>query len=336
MWYRSGDAWRLAPHENLLKKWLPILSEEETFSFRRDVEVRWSHEWPDSQNVDHQVLFFVRDPRDSLFSRFRREAESGKYADFLTSPDHLTLLSRPENWSLFCDSWLTRKDVSIFRFEDYKSDAEGTLSSVVAALGLKVTPDQISDAAERSTFERAANAERLYRLANPADEQRINRAGAVGSWGGEGVDAAALTAIEEGAGHVMEALGYKLSTGVALRRTSYRPNIDELPFFRSVRLPRQVVGDNADSREERRRRLAWLAEFGERLSIHDLRKSGYTLSECKLLLDGLIVLLEKDRADVRTRLRGLREAHFPQAAAKPQRKQLMKALLNKMRWVQAK
>ncbi|MEO3431138.1 sulfotransferase domain-containing protein [Pelagibius sp. CAU 1746] len=330
MWHRDGGVWRLAEHEDLLKKWLPVLSEEEAFTFRDDIEVRWTHEWPDDRSLNDQILFFVRDPRDSLFSRFKREAGAGDYAEFLESPDHLTLLKRPENWSLFCESWLAGKSVNVFRFEDYKADALGTLFQVVEALGLHATPELVSQAVERSTFEKAADAERLYRLANPDDVQRINRAGAVGSWGGEGVDRAVVSAIEGAAGLTMERLGYGLSGDAGPQQMSYKPNVDELPLFRSVPLPRNLLGTIAGSKEEGCR-LAWLADFAKRISIPDLRAAGYSLSECRMLMEGLFVLLEGRRPDICVGLRELYQVQFPQTPSGPRRGRLMRALFDRMR-----
>jgi hypothetical protein len=182
MWRQEGGQWVLNPHERILRKWLPALTDHASFQFREDVEVQWTHEWFGDTHAESEVLYFVRDPRDALYSRYKREAPDLSYREFVAFPDVRTLLDKVSNWWLFNRIWLTHPKLRVFRFEDYKTDAQHTLTSVLESLGLASDATSVSRSVEASTFERAAIAERAYRLEHPEDDQIINRAGSSMGW----------------------------------------------------------------------------------------------------------------------------------------------------------
>ena len=57
MWRQEGENYYLNEHEEVLKKWLPALNERDSFRFRADLAVRWTHEWPRVSNGGRQILF---------------------------------------------------------------------------------------------------------------------------------------------------------------------------------------------------------------------------------------------------------------------------------------
>ncbi len=215
MWIADGDGWTLAPHEEILKKWLPSLSLRSRFAFRPDLEVRWTHEWPAVATEGQPLLLFVRDPRDALLSRFKREAGALSFAEFLAFPDPRTLLDKPDHWRRFLGAWLARRPAAVLRFEDYKRDAAGTLEAALRALGVDAPAGKRARAAEASTFEKAAAAERAYRDAHPEDRQVINRAGVPGDWRGRPEYEADMRAIAARCAALMRELGYEADTGPA-------------------------------------------------------------------------------------------------------------------------
>jgi len=182
MWRREKGRWLLNPHELLLRKWLPALSDHESFDFRGDIEVQWMHEWRSDKYADSQIIYFVRDPRDAIYSRYKREGSQLTFAEFAAFPDVSTLLDKVVNWKLFNEGWLSHPRLTVVRFEDYKADAERTLRQVLHALGLEYGPSDIDRAVRNSTYDRAAAAERTYRAEHPDDIQIVNRSGRPMEW----------------------------------------------------------------------------------------------------------------------------------------------------------
>jgi len=119
MWRNETGRWFLNSHEHVLRKWLPALVDHSSFQFRDDLEVQWMHEWFTDAYADNEILYFVRDPRDALFSRFKREAPQLSFREFAAFPDVYTLLDKVANWWLYNKTWLAHPRVTVFRFEDY-------------------------------------------------------------------------------------------------------------------------------------------------------------------------------------------------------------------------
>ena len=213
MWVASGDGWSLSPHEEILKKWLPGLSLRERFHFREGVEVRWTHEWPGPDTCREDVILFVRDPRDALLSRYKREASELTFAEFLAFPDLQSLLDKPDHWLLHLRCWLACESVRVLRFEDYKRDARATLKLALGFLRIEPSSEDFTRAIEASTFEKAAEAERAYKATHPAaqaeDLQLINRKGVPGEWRGLPEYEADMRRIEMRCAGLLRELGYE-------------------------------------------------------------------------------------------------------------------------------
>lgn len=250
MWIKDGERFTLNPHEVALKKWLPVLSEEEAFSFREDVEVEWAHIWPTGATAGAKIVYFIRDPRDALFSRYRRESPDVTFREFLDFPDSQTLLDKIDTWCLFNEAWLQQPDLFVCRFEDYKQDARATLQSVLDGIGLAADPAALDQAVLRSGYERAAAAEKRYREANPRDKQIINRAGEVGSWKDPSLESE-MADITVRCQYLLSRFGYA-TDGVTTSPPSYRPISDLLGFYRNLSVPAGFWDRPVDGREKYR------------------------------------------------------------------------------------
>lgn len=233
MWRREGGRWLLNPQERVLRKWLPALSDHEHFAFREDLEVQWMHEWYTDEYTAHEVLYFVRDPRDALYSRYKREAPRLSYREFAAFPDVYTLLDKVTNWWLYTSTWLMHPRLSVCRFEDYKADAATTLAQVLDTLQMHYDSARIEDAVRSSTFERAAAAEAAYRAERPEDTQLINRSGQPKEWLAGGMDAAVLERIEGGCGDLLSRFGYP-HAGAAPGRPALGRHAARLDFFSRI------------------------------------------------------------------------------------------------------
>jgi hypothetical protein len=279
MWLPDVRGWRLDPRENILKQWLPILSEQEYFYFGEEVEVQWMHEWPTDAEFGFRVLYFIRDPRDALYSRYRRERATLSFKEYLAFPDAFSLLDKIDHWIAFNEAWLAHPCIKVIRFEDYKADAFGVLKETVNWLGLTRSDADLRKAVEKSSFERAAEAERAY-LRENGGGQLINRAGKAGEWCSLTEENEAIEEITRRCAFLLCQLGYE-ARRVAKRGIGNRPQFGFLNFFSSVRLPdsiRQTMEKEADLN---------VREFITRLNPQLLRASGVTDSEAHVMLDTL-------------------------------------------------
>ena len=269
MWLSNGDRWKLNPDEKLLKKWLPTLSEQDQFQFRDDFEVEWAHKWPTGETRDCKVIYFVRDPRDALFSRYKREAPQASYQEFLDFPDPANLLDKLDSWNLFNEVWLSQPNVKFFRFEEYKQDARATLQDVLSYAGIATDSVEIDDTITRSSFEAAAAAEVRYRETHPEDNQIINRASQVGAWKNSDVTSIALD-ISIRCGAMMSRMGYDLDNVTDSQPCSFLPHSKALQFYRKLDVPTDFWSRSEDGREATR--LTDIVDFSRNLEVAILDK----------------------------------------------------------------
>ena len=220
MWIEEAGGVRLHPRAGVLAKWMPALASSGVHHFRNDVEVIYVQEPPPAEPPTGPGLLFVRDPRDAIWSAYRRLAPEIDFAAFVAWPNHRTLLDRPAHWARFVDAWITRPGVLPIRFEDYKRDDVGTLVRALDHLELPCSRERIEAAAAASTFERAREAEERYRREHPRDEVVANRAGRVGDYRGRPELADGLARIEAATSEVRARLDYDgdTSTGPGLDR----------------------------------------------------------------------------------------------------------------------
>jgi hypothetical protein len=242
MWLPRAGRYVLNPHNDGLKKWLPILTERDQFAFRDDVEVQWTHEWPRPEHRRHQTLFFIRDVRDALFSACKRDAPDMSFREYICFPDPHTLLNRIDNHVLHCRCWLDHPNVTIVRFEDYKRDARQTLVEVLLAIGVEASDAAIDAAVAGSTFEQAAAAEKRYREAHPGDTRFICRSGTVGDFKNQGADAATVADIERQCGALLDRFGYARDPARETEERSFRQSVKQLEFFGKRDIPENVLG----------------------------------------------------------------------------------------------
>ncbi len=240
MWRRARGRWSLSPHENLLRKWLPALSDHESFDFRDDIQVQWMHEWRSDRYAGSEIIYFVRDPRDALYSRYKREGSQLSFSEFAAFPDVNTLLDKVLNWKLFNEGWLSHPRVTVVRFEDYKADAGRTLRNVLNAMGLEFDTADVDRAVRNSTFDRAAAAERAYRADHPEDAQLINRSGRPMEWQAGTIDPSVVARIERLCSGLLFRLGYP-SPAMQEVAIPLERHISCLRFFEQVTLDPAVL-----------------------------------------------------------------------------------------------
>lgn len=290
MWQQEGSRFFLKSHEDILKKWLPSLSAHASFSFSPDIEVEWVHEWPTERFRDNQIILFLRDPRDAIYSRYKREAPKNMgYREYVEFLDPHTLLDKAETNAIFTSVWLQHPNCREFNFEDYKVDAESTLRRVLEYIGKTASDQDIAIALSASTAKKAAEAEECWnnamqRHAHNANReicQVVNQGGVIGRWQElQGSDRAVAVRIDE-----LRCMIVKPSDkGGQGFLTSYLSYLQKHSSFK--KLPYSAVSKNTDPQEadilEKRALL-----FAHQLTYQKAVSSGLHQYEIKVLLNNL-------------------------------------------------
>lgn len=278
MWLEGANGWILDRRENLLRQWLPALSQQQHFIFCDQVEVQWLHEWPTEADWSSRVLYFIRDPRDAFYSRYCREGASLPFSEYLAFPDAFSLLDKIDHWRAFNESWLDHPNLKILKFEDYKADAFQLLRQTIDWIGISVSEEALCYAVNNSSFEKAAEAERDY-LKTFGSDQIINRSGKPGEWRSLNHQAHAISDVTERCSSMLRYFGYPV-TDLAENGVGPRSQFTQLKHFDSIRLHssmrRYIVPPNAD-----------LQSLITRLNPELIKASGLTDSESHVMLDRL-------------------------------------------------
>lgn len=237
MWVLNEDGtYKLSEKENILKKWLPILSKKNRFKFVDGLEAEWTHDWPLKKYADQKSIFFTRDLRDSLFSRYKRENPNISYFDFARIPDQNTLLNKIDNWVLYNYLWKAL-NVPIYRFEDYKKDDLLLLNTILKDIGVTFDEEKIKSAALESTYKKAVQSEKEYLINNLDTKETINRVGKANEWmETNDSDRIKINQIIEQKGPIiLKELGYKLMhQNLEKIPIHVNPNLSYLNFFNSL------------------------------------------------------------------------------------------------------
>lgn len=301
MWQKIADEYVLTERENMLKKWLPTLSAKKSFTFIDNIEVVWTHEWPQQKFENHKIIYFVRDPRDSLLSRYKREAPNCTYEEFLNFPDQNTLLNKIDHWCLFNLVWLEQNDLKVFKFEDYRQSPLLVLKEILDWISFSASEEHILQSLEASTSEKAAEAEKKYFLEANEEEEIVNQGGIVGRWqqsGEEIIDASKriLTICNP----ILHKLGYSTdivepdSTKRLIERSAFITN--NLPFFDYIKHHCDVLDSEKESYDYCSSVYKTLMELNDR-KIQTMKLRSYEYSQMLINLQIIFLKIEKQTAN---------------------------------------
>lgn len=164
-WNEFDGRFQLRSGKEQLRRWLPALSDPERhFNFRSEIEVNWSHNWINGENIANKTIFFTREPKSALFSGYKRLGSTRlSFYDYLNEIDPQWLLNRMQLWNLFHGLWSLHPDIKVFLFEDYKTNAIETLKTVIEFLQISgIKQEELERAVEASSFEIAKRSEEKY------------------------------------------------------------------------------------------------------------------------------------------------------------------------------
>lgn len=230
------------------------------------------------------MIFFTRDPRDCLYSQYKRENLNLSFTEFISFPNPSTLLDKAEFLRLFHLCWMDFQDFKVFRFEDYKKDAFSTLKAILDSVGLSASQKEITDAVSASTFEKAATAEANYRKEHPEDPERINRSASIHEWKSDPALKEGISHIERVCWDLLEKFGYTAPGALTPRRPDYSIHLCSVPFFRVMHIDPNLYVSGEDEPES----LALgVCRFAESLSPDLLRRAALNRKEITFLLENL-------------------------------------------------
>lgn len=185
-WKRCGSKYVLNDQDEVLKQWMPVLSEKTEFNFCDCACIKWAHEFPRINDIGRKVILLVRDGRDTIYSQFRREKIFENFSGMLGYEIEPLNINPPLTWAFFYHSWkkiLPKDNVFIIKFEDIKSDPLPILKDLLSFLGISRTIEEIQKGIESSGFERAKKAEEEYRKKSSNIQfDVVNRKGKPGEW----------------------------------------------------------------------------------------------------------------------------------------------------------
>jgi hypothetical protein len=299
MWERRDGLLYLKAREAELRNWLPSLYHRQSFSFRPGIEVLWSHVWPTAALADRQAIYFYRDPRDSLYSRYKRQGATLSFGDFLDIPEPNILLNKIECNCLHAACWLQHPQVKLLRFEDYKLNAESTLRTALDYLGVQATGSEIADALAASTADKAKEAEQAIRAdkasrVEPSGRgQIVNQGGIVGRWKelSDGHEDAVVR-IQTVAQELLPDFGYEFGTppGSAVSAASYMHYLSSLAHFQGELIqPTLGPGDREQVAALEQR----IAEFARDLTSELAASAHMSTSDLRTLLVDLAIVASR-------------------------------------------
>jgi Sulfotransferase domain len=169
MWRKqSRSRWRYEFPGSGWRRLVPGFVDGATFALRQSPVPRFGHHWPNMLAPSAKRILWVRDPRDALFSAWRRGTRVGlieqtvDFSQWTQMPFAHLSVSNADYLQWFWRAWLVDADASpllIVRFEDSKRDPRGTLHRVLQFLGMRVGGRACARASYLARHEHAKHAD---------------------------------------------------------------------------------------------------------------------------------------------------------------------------------
>jgi hypothetical protein len=167
---RPDRRWRYQYPDSAWSRLVPGLVDGRVFRLRRRPVPRFGHHWPGVLSRIEPRILFVRDPRDALYSAWRRasrlsgDAGIADFVDWVQEPYAHLPLTRAGYLRHYWQAWLNADDETrllIVRFEDSKHDARACLRRILDFVELDVGARAIAGACAAAEHRHAAQADRL-------------------------------------------------------------------------------------------------------------------------------------------------------------------------------
>ncbi len=195
-WQGKGPDRRdaMSPEARDFMGWhLPVVFERANeFDLEHGIEVFWEHRLDFARHSHRPTIVFVRDPRDAIYSLYRRDyAGHFEPLQYLQRPDlfpdhfpGMFNLPPADTWAAWHAMWLGLQQVmriQFVRFEALRASPVAGIQQVLVFLGTSRSAADIERALERSSLERTlaalAKQEQLKGV-----KRQTARKGKVGEW----------------------------------------------------------------------------------------------------------------------------------------------------------
>jgi Sulfotransferase domain len=183
-----------------------------------------SHQYLDPRY--QRVIYIVRDPRDVVLSQFHFQRKRKLIGDDYPLEQFVNRFVAGEtspygSWGENVGSWLATRHGQpgflLLRYEDMVADTAPELGKIAAFLGIPATPQQLSQAVERSSADRMRKLEKsqAHLFSSTKDTRQdipFVRSAKAGGWRSALPEACALK-IEDAWAPMLRWLGYELISG---------------------------------------------------------------------------------------------------------------------------
>ena len=189
LWSETREGFVFDPTHHLeLPKWLPALEPGRHFRFIPDKTVYWQHSYPfNYTGVSQNVVLFVRDPRDALYSSRRRNYPDLEFGDYLESADLEVCLTRVKALQLFYRGWYDLGVARVQRFEDLKFQPLAEIRNLVKMMDVDCSDIDIMSAVNLSTSEKAELGEKKFQALTNLQGRKVNFGGQPLEWKSDGM-----------------------------------------------------------------------------------------------------------------------------------------------------
>lgn len=205
----ESGVWQIKEEFKSIGRQIPALSVGRVHCFKSpELSFTLEHQMLTHEYACKKAILFIRDPRDALFSMWKRYEDRWSFKEFLSMLVY-SGLPNLHYCNLIYLQWLRHQDCLIVSFEDYKNDARGTLRRVLDFIDVDRTDSEISVALERSSVDAARANEENYKKTNKDDGSTLIGPSTVGRY----VEyrerySDEFSFIERECGSVMKLLGY--------------------------------------------------------------------------------------------------------------------------------
>jgi hypothetical protein len=166
-WRRERDGgWRYTFPGSAWRRLVPGLVDGRRFRLRARPVPRFTHAWPGQLAPAPRAVLFVRDPRDALYSGWRRARVLGQtplaFPQWLREPFPRAPLDRAGWAALFWRAALAARSARptlVVRFEDTRRDPDRVLRHVLGFVGLRTAARARARALRAARHEVAAAAD---------------------------------------------------------------------------------------------------------------------------------------------------------------------------------
>ncbi|NKC13525.1 MAG: methyltransferase domain-containing protein [Gammaproteobacteria bacterium] len=249
-WQDVDDTSVVTDHEYTdLLKHLPVFGRTREFWFKEDIAVEWSHRTQLDDLHEHHVILMTRDPRDALYSWWRRMKNAGfnaygiveapaPFIEYIQRgseylPGHEGL-DRIDDHVLYYRTVLEHADqfksFSVLRFEDVKSQPMASMLSVLAQLQLKRPLQAVREAIAASDVSVARKVEAMAGTV-PAiaavNSHQVNFKGQAYEWEQNSAERLAYALITSKTRELCELFGYRTSLDSGTDGAVTRAGIDK-------------------------------------------------------------------------------------------------------------